>query len=156
MTRRFVALGGAVLALGLLGAACGGDDSVSTTTRSSTSTSTTSSTTTSTTLPTTADTTSVTVGVICDTPEDAVQGVVAAWGADDRGAASRCATAPVLDLLFRGSGVGNTWQFQGCDRTADPGIPRCAFSYEGGAAFFTVEGTEAAGWKATALEFLAD
>lgn len=154
MTRRFVALGGAALVLGLLGAACGGDDSVSTTTRSSTST--TSSGATSTTQPTTGDTTSVTVGIICDTPEDAVQGVVAAWGADDRAAASRCATAPVLDLLFRTSGVGNTWQFQGCDRTGDPGIPRCAFSYEGGAAFFTVEGTEAAGWKATALEFLAD
>ena len=152
MTRRRVMLAAAVCAVALVGAACnGGDDSDSTTGSSSTR----SSTTTTVVPGTDPDTTSVTIGIICTTPEDAVQGIVAAWGADDRAAASRCATAPVIDRLFQGSGVGNSWLSQGCDR-ANPGVPICAFSYEGGAAFFTVEGTDAAGWKATKLEFLAD
>lgn len=151
MTRRAATL--AVCAVALLGAACSGsDDSHSTTGSSTTSSSTTTTTVGSSTVP---DTTPVTVGIVCTTPEDAVQGIVAAWGADDQAAASRCASTPVINQLFQGSGVGNSWFFQGCDRS-DPGVPVCAFSYEGGAAFFTVEGTEASGWKATKLEFLAD
>jgi hypothetical protein len=136
--------------LALVGAACGGGDDSSGKASSSTTSS-------STTVvpPTGPDTTPVTIGIICTTPEDAVQGIVAAWGADDRAAASRCASTAVIDRLFQTSGVGNSWFFQGCDRT-DPGVPICAFSYEGGAAFFTMEGTEAAGWKATKLEFAAD
>ena len=153
MTRRTVALVAAVGAVALMGAACGGGDDASSSDRSST---TSSSTTTTTVTPATVpDTTSVTVGIICTTPEDAAQGVVAAWGADDRAGASRCASTAVIDQLFQTSGAGNPWINQGCDR-ADPGVPVCAFSYEGGAAFFTMEGPEAAGWKATKLEFLAD
>ena len=152
MTRRTATLVAALCVLALVGAACsGGDDSggktASSTTRSSTAT--------TVVPPTVPDTTSVTIGIICTTPEDAAQGIVAAWGADDRAAASRCASTAVIDRLFQTSGAGNSWLFQGCDRS-DPGLPICAFSYEGGAAFFTVEGTDAAGWKATKLEFLAD
>jgi len=153
VTRRTVALVAAVGAVALLGAACGGSDDASSSDRSSTTGS--STTTTSVAPATVPDTTPVTVGIICTTPEDAAQGIVAAWGADDRAAASRCASAAVIDRLFQTSGAGNSWLNQGCDRT-DPGVPVCAFSYEGGAAFFTMEGTEAAGWKATRLEFLAD
>jgi hypothetical protein len=139
-----------VFAFALVVGACGGDGS-----SSSDSTSTSSSTTSTSRADTPPDTTSVTVGIICSTAEDAAQSVVQAWGADEQAAAARCASDAVVEVLFRTSGVGNTWFFQGCDR-ADPGVPICAFSYEGGAAFFTVEGTEAAGWKATKLEFLAD
>lgn len=138
VSRRAVARFGAALGLAVLGAACGGGDSTRTAE------------------PTTDDTTSVTVGIICTTPEDAVQSIVAAWGADDRAAANRCATPSVIAVLFRSRALGNTWQFQGCDRSSDRGISKCAFSYEGGGAFFTVEGTEARGWKATALSFVAD
>ncbi|MCJ7438905.1 MAG: hypothetical protein MUP97_14235 [Acidimicrobiia bacterium] len=153
MTRRRAMLAAAVCAVALVGAACSGsDDSDGTTGSSTTRSSTTTTTFGASTIP---DTTPATVGIICTTPEDAVQGIVAAWGANDRAAASRCATIPVIDRLFQVSGVGNSWLFQGCDRS-DPGVPVCAFSYEGGAAFFTMEGTEAAGWKATKLEFLAD
>jgi hypothetical protein len=144
--RRLVAPIAAVFAVALVTAACSGDDSSESTTTSTTST-------TRADFP--PDTTTVTVGIICSSAEDAAQSVVQAWGADDEAAAARCASDTVVSALFRTSGVGNTWFFQGCDLT-DPGVPVCAFSYEGGAAFFTVEGTEAAGWKATKLEFLAD
>jgi hypothetical protein len=144
--RRRVGLFLVLLALVVVAVACGGDDESSEGTSTST---------TSTTAADTPPDTSVTVGIICTTAEEASQSTVEAWGADDQAAAARCSTDAVVDVLFRTSGVGNSWFFQGCDR-ADPGVPICAFSYEGGAAFFTVEGTEAAGWKATKLEFLAD
>ena len=139
---------GVLLAFVLGAAACnGGGDSKSagnsTTTRGTDSTS------------TTEDTTSVTVGIICTTAEDASSTLVSAWTANDRAAARRCATEAVVDELFTTNGSGNTWIDQGCDRT-DPGVPVCAYSYEGGAAFLTVEGSEAEGWKVTGLRFLAD
>ena len=152
MSRRSSLLAAVLCAVALVGAACSGSDDSDSTAGPST---TRSSTTTTVVPPTVPDTTSVTIGIICTTPEDAVQGIVAAWGADDRAAAGRCASTGVIDRLFQASGVGNSWLFQGCDRS-DPGLPICAFSYEGGAAFFTAEGTESSGWKATKLEFLAD
>jgi hypothetical protein len=151
MTRRVAAAALALLVGALLGSACGGDDASDGSGGSTTS----SSRSASTTRVTTPDTTPVTVGIICTTAEEAAQAAVAAWGTGDRAEASRCSSPTVVDTLFRTDGTGNTWLFQGCDRT-DPGVPICAFSYEGGAAFFTVEGTEAAGWKSTKLEFLAD
>jgi hypothetical protein len=104
---------------------------------------------------TTGDTTPVTVGIICTTAEDAAENLVSAWGSGEEAAAKRCATDAVVDELFVTDGAGNTWMSQGCDRT-DPGIPVCAYSYEGGAAFLTIEGTEAEGWKVTGLRFQAD
>ena len=104
---------------------------------------------------TTEDTTSVTVGIICTSPEDAASTVVSAWTADDRAAAARCASETVVDELFTTSGAGNTWVDQGCDRT-DPAAPVCAYSYEGGAAFLTTEGSDAGGWSVTGLRVLAD
>ncbi|MEX2254032.1 MAG: hypothetical protein WEC34_01215 [Acidimicrobiia bacterium] len=135
-----------VLAVGV--AACGGGDSDSaddTTTTRGTDASTS----------TTEDTTSVTVGIICTTAEDAAMTLVDAWGADDRAAGRRCASEAVVDQMFEVSGAGNTWTDEGCDRT-DPGVPVCAYRYEGGAALLTVEGSEASGWKVTRLEYLAD
>jgi hypothetical protein len=104
---------------------------------------------------TTADTTDVTVGIVCSTAEDASQSLVDAWGSGDQAAARRCATDEVVGELFATDGAGNTWQSQGCDRT-DPGVPVCAYTYEGGAAFLKIEGTEAEGWKVTGLSFTAD
>jgi hypothetical protein len=104
---------------------------------------------------TTEDTTSVTVGIICRTAPDASSALVAAWTSGDRAAAARCATDSVVNQLFETNGAGNTWTSQGCD-TTDPNAPVCAYSYEGGGAFFTVEGSDAAGWKVTMLEFVAD
>ena len=104
---------------------------------------------------TTEDTTSVTVGIICSTPQDAASALVAAWTANDRGAAPRCASDAVVTEFFKNDGSGNTWMSQGCD-TTDPAAPVCAYSYEGGAAFLTVEGSDAAGWKVTKVKYLAD
>jgi hypothetical protein len=144
--RGLVTASSLVLVVALTGAACdGGSDESS----SSTSTR-------GTQMPTTTeDTTSVTVGIICSTAEDAATNLVDSWGSGEEAAAKRCATDDVVDELFLTDGAGNTWTSQGCDRT-DPGVPVCAYTYEGGAAFLTVEGTEAAGWKVTGLEFRAD
>ncbi len=101
------------------------------------------------------DETSVTVGIICTTPRDATDTLVGAWIAGARAAAARCADESVVEQLFRASGAGAQWTFQGCDGP-DPGVPQCQYSYEGGAATFTLTGTEAAGWKVTALDFIAD
>ena len=152
LMRRWLRAGACVLALGATVVACdGGSERAeeSTTTRGTDATSTTSA------PSTTVDTTSVTVGIICTTPEDAVSTVVQAWGVDDRAAAERCAVDAVVNRLFQASGVGNTWIDQGCDRS-DPSAPKCAYSYEGGAAFLTTEGSDADGWKVTRLEYLAD
>jgi hypothetical protein len=146
----------AVAGLLVVAAACSDDSSVSTAPKATT----TSSSTTTTAPPpvtaaTTPATTSVTVGIICSSAEDAAKATVAAWTANDRAAAGRCANQAVVDELFKASGVGNTWMFQGCDRS-DPGVPSCAYSYDGGGAFFKIEGTEANGWKATSVSYVAD
>jgi len=107
--------------------------------------------------PTTAagDDTSVTVGIICTTPEDASMSFVDAWIAGDEAAAKRCATDGAAATLFETSGSGAQWTFQGC-AGPDPGVPECSYSYEGGGALLTLNGTEAAGWKVVEVSFVAD
>ena len=146
MTRRQAALIGTIVVLAGLGAACGGTNEDAAKTPDATK-----STKPASTVP---DTTAVTTGEICTTPKAAAMAIVAAWGMNDLPAARRCAAAAVTDRLFQASGVGNGWTFQGCDAT-DPGVPVCAYSYKGGGAFLTMEGTEAVGWKATKLAYIA-
>ena len=38
----------------------------------------------------------------------------------------------------------------------DPGVPICSYTYPGGSARLTIEGTEAGGWKVTKVEYTAD
>ena len=147
MTRRALVVVGLLLVVAVA-AGCNGDDDESNEGTTSTRVTEPSSS-------TTADTTAVTVGIICSTAEDASQSLVDAWGSGDEAAARRCATDEVVGELFATDGAGNTWQSQGCDRT-DPGVPVCAYTYEGGAAFLKIEGTEAEGWKVTGLSFTAD
>lgn len=104
--------------------------------------------------PTTSGQTSVTAAIICTTPADASQSVVSAWVAGDRAGAGRCATEPALDTLFQTSGAGAQWTFQGC--IGDPAAPDCAFTYPGGSAHLTVNGTEAEGWKVVQVGYVAD
>jgi hypothetical protein len=142
----------AVLLVAVAIAACGNDDTSSSTAEDTT----TRATDVSTTTPSTTDpTTGVTVGIICTSPGDAASSLVSAWSADDRTAALRCASDAVVTQLFRASGAGNTWMDQGCD-TTDPSAPVCAYSYEGGAAFLTTTGSDAGGWKVTELRYVAD
>ncbi len=147
MTRRALVVVGLLLVVAVAAGCNGGDDESNEGTTSTRVTEPSSS--------TTADTTAVTVGIICSTAEDASQSLVDAWGSGDQAAARRCATDEVVGELFATDGAGNTWQSQGCDRT-DPGVPVCAYTYEGGAAFLKIEGTEAEGWKVTGLSFTAD
>jgi hypothetical protein len=140
---------GCAIAVAVTLAACGGGSSSESKDESTTTRGTDASTS------TTEDTTSVTIGIICSTPQDAASALVTAWTADDRGAAARCASESIVTELFTNNGSGNTWMSQGCD-TTDPTAPVCAYSYEGGAAFLTVEGSDAAGWKVTKVKYLAD
>jgi len=94
--------------------------------------------------------TPATVGYDCTTPESAAQSVVNAWKAGDQATARRCGSDAVVDQLFQSSGSGAQWTFQGCGGP-DPGVPRCQFSYNGGTATMTMNGTEASGWKAVEL-----
>ncbi len=93
----------------------------------------------------------LTVGIICTTPTEAAQASVAAWMAGDRGAAGRCAAPGAVATLFASSGRGAGWAFQGCDGP-DPGVPVCTYTYPGGNARLTLNGTEAAGWKVTQVQ----
>jgi hypothetical protein len=95
---------------------------------------------------------SVTVGIICMTPTDAAQAVVSAWQASDATAAARCASAAAVSTLFARPGHGTGWTLQGCDGP-DPGVPICTFAYAGGHASFTLQGTEAQGWKVGEVAF---
>ncbi len=97
--------------------------------------------------------TAVTVGIICTSPRDATDTLVGAWIAGEAAAAARCAEEPVVDELFENDGTGAQWIFQGCGIV---GPDRCQYSYEGGGVTFTVAGSDADGWKVTAVEFIAD
>jgi hypothetical protein len=96
----------------------------------------------------------VTIGIICTSPTDAAQSFVNAWIAGDRGAAARCASSAAVDKLFRTGGAGAQWSFQGCSTTG--GAATCQYSYQGGAANLATSGSTAAGWKVTAVSFVAD
>jgi hypothetical protein len=148
-----------VLAAGYgIGAATSSDGGNEVATEPNTTTSsTTSSTTTTTTLAPPAPpatTTDVTVGIICSTPEEASQALYNSWVAGDQTAARRCASNGAVATLFATSGAGASYTFQGC--YGDPGVPTCGYSYEGGAVIFTLNGTEAAGWKVVSVGYVAD
>jgi hypothetical protein len=119
-------------------------------------TTTTSSTTTSTLVTaTTADgTTPVTVGIICTTPDEAAMTLVDAWLAGDQAAAGRCASEAAVTKIFETSGVGAQYTWQGC--FGDPGVPTCAYTYEGGSVQLSMAGTEAAGWQVQTVGYVAD
>jgi hypothetical protein len=152
--KRLVALGGLV-ALAIVAAGCGGggDESVKAQNSSSSSSSTTSTTSsTTTTAPPAAPTT---LATLCTTPDEATRALYQAWTDGDQAAAARCAEPGAVTTIFENSGAGNTWMFQGCGGP-DPGVPTCQYSYEGGAATFTLNGTEASGWKVVSVSYIAD
>ena len=95
---------------------------------------------------------SVTVGIICITPTDASQAVLSAFQAGDATAAARCASASAVSTLFAHPGRGAGWTLHGCDGP-DPGVPICTVDYAGGHASFTLQGTEAQGWKVDSVAF---
>ena len=124
-----------VVALATVGLGCsGGGSSASSASRGTTTTTTTTTappttaaktTTTTTTAP---PTTKVAAGAT--TAEAAAKGLVDRWSIDDKAGAAAFATPEVIAELFKNSGKGNTWMFQGCDGVA--GGAGCSFSYEGG------------------------
>ncbi|HUQ31432.1 MAG TPA: hypothetical protein VM095_04895 [Pyrinomonadaceae bacterium] len=87
-------------------------------------------------------------------PEDAAQGLFAAWKTKDRTEAAKFATNDAISQLYsEGGPVG--LQFQGCDKQGD-GNYVCGYSYEGGGLMMTVEGNATDGYKVTSTAFVAD
>jgi len=127
----------------------GGDDDKNISASATTST-------TATTLPPTTITQSppVTIGIICTTAEEASMSFIDSWIAGDQAAAARCATGTAVTTIFESSGAGAQYTFQGC--FGDPGVPDCAYTYEGGAVHLAVSGTEATGWKVQSVSYVAD
>jgi hypothetical protein len=89
-------------------------------------------------------------------PEDAARGLFNAWKAKDRAAASRYASDTAIKTLFdEGSAEG--LEFQGCNIEETGGdYYNCAYTYEGGAVFMQVTGSDTAGYKVTGAGFVAD
>ena len=146
-----------------------GDERAATTTTaapaSSTTTETTASTTTTTAAPTTtttaaAPTTSPTAApesspFIATTPEEAAQGLLAAWTVGDSEGASLYAEQSVIAELFvrPTGGAGST--FQGCFDNGDATF-NCSLSFEGGATNFTVSAPPGGRFRVTAASSIAD
>lgn len=162
--QRILTILGVVALVGIIGgtvalATSGGDEtkvsaSGSTTSSSAVTTSVPSTTATTVVAPTSPET-AVTVGIICSSPDEASAALVDGWKAGDRAGAERCATAEPVNVMFQTNGAGAQYTSQGCD-LSDPGVPICSWTYPGGSAAMTVEGTEAAGWKVTKVVFTAD
>ena len=147
--------------------------SSSTTTESTTTTSSTTSTTTSTTTTTTTSTTTTTTTPPSTTstvapdrctgatgptkPGTVAQVFYEAWTVDDRNCASQIATSDAVDTLFAIDGSGAQWTFEGCSQTDGPDQhTECAYSYEGGAAFFSMRFGATTGWQIYAVDFATD
>ena len=80
-----------------------------------------------------------------------------AWTVDDRDCANQIATSDAVNTLFALDGSDANWTFQDCSQTdgADSHM-ECAFSYEGGAAFFSMRFGAIDGWEIYAVGFAAD
>ncbi len=96
----------------------------------------------------------VTIGIICTTPEDAAMTFVESWIAGDQAAAARCASDEAVSTIFENSGAGAQYTNQGC--FGDPGVPTCAYSYEGGSVSLAMSGSEASGWRVESVSYIAD
>lgn len=133
-------------------------ESTTTSTTASTTTSTsTSTTTTSTAPPTTIDPDDCTGQSAPDEPEPVAQVFYEAWRVDDRGCAEEVASDAAIDTLFEVNGAGADWQFQGCQAVDEPEPQiECAWSYEGGAAFFEMSYSPIDGWRVEQVDFVAD
>ena len=168
MSRRAIALPVVCVAAALL-AACGGDDvggdgaTLATSAGSATSAVTVAGGAPTTVLPPSTGTATGSTGAEAtttpaepQTAEQTAKALYAAWRSDDRQAASYVADAVAQDDLFATSGEGANWTFQGCEPAASETESRCAFSYEGGAAFMSVVLSDAGVWHVTEVTFAAD
>jgi hypothetical protein len=131
-----------VVVAGLVLAACSDDDS-----GGSSGSTTTSSTTSS---------TAVSGGAVHDEPEAAAQCAFDAWVSGDEAGAQGCADDIAIDELFSQSGADarSTMTSQGCFDVDEQ--KRCAWTYEGGSMAMILVESEAAGWRVSDVEYIAD
>jgi hypothetical protein len=88
------------------------------------------------------------------TPDAAAKQLYADWMRDDRAAALLVASPAVVRSLFKTSGKGGHWEFQGCSRSRQGFL--CSYSYEGGAANMRVRGSRARGYRVVGISYIAD
>ena len=148
------------------GRADGDETATPTTTEAPTTTTDTTAPTTTTPAPTTtttaSPTTTTTVAAapeaspfIATTPEEAAEGLLAAWTVGDSEGASLYAEQSVIAELFvrPTGGAGST--FEGCTGNAD-GTFSCALRFEGGATVFTVRAPPGGRFRVSAASSIAD
>jgi hypothetical protein len=99
-------------------------------------------------------TTAPAVGVKATTAESASSQLFDAWKAGDKTKAKQVADDAAVNELFSHPYTGPSPTFEGCE--AGSGKTVCSYSYEGGGMFFTVEGSAAAGYRVTSVDYIAD
>jgi hypothetical protein len=93
-------------------------------------------------------------GVKATTAESASSQLFDAWKAGDKTKAKQVAGDAAVNELFSHPYTGPSPTFEGCE--AGSGKTVCSYSYEGGGMFFTVEGSAAAGYRVTSVDYIAD
>lgn len=88
------------------------------------------------------------------TPDEAAQGLYAAWKNDDRTAALRFATQAVVNDLFSRTYSGPDEKFIGCEPDGD--VFACTYLYEGGASTFRTTGNADSGYRVVEIAQIAD
>ena len=131
-----------------------------TTTDTTAPTTTTAAPTTTTTAAPTTTTTAATVTpesspFIATTPEEAAEGLLAAWTVGDSEGASLYAEQSVIAELFVRPTGGSGSTFEGCTGNSD-GTFSCALRFEGGATVFTVRAPPGGRYRVSAASSIAD
>jgi hypothetical protein len=92
-------------------------------------------------------------------PEDAAQGLYAAWSHDDRDAAAAVADPAAVDALFAVSG-GDEYSLDGCEQSGtEAGLSDCRYrkvGVDGSAVVFIIDGTYEDGFRVTSVEAESD
>ncbi|MBL8775994.1 MAG: protein kinase [Acidimicrobiales bacterium] len=92
---------------------------------------------------------------IATTPEEAAEGLLAAWTVGDSEGASLYAEQSVIADLFVQPTGGSGSTFEGCTGNGD-GTFSCALRFEGGATIFTVRAPPAGRYRVSAASSIAD
>ena len=92
---------------------------------------------------------------IATTPEEAAEGLLAAWTVGDSEGASLYAEQSVIAELFVRPTGGSGSTFEGCTANGD-GTFSCALRFEGGATIFTVRAPPGGRFRVTAASSIAD
>ncbi|WP_460369394.1 hypothetical protein, partial [Actinocorallia lasiicapitis] len=92
-----------------------------------------------------------------DTPQAALDHLLAAWKEGDRTAALQAAGPRTVEKVFTGLPKAAEKQIESCDKTNDGGYAyNCYWRYEGGSTHFYVNPYAATGFRVENFEQIAD